>query len=108
MAVISEDTVMIRHIQGLTALLSCLPAGGKAKELFTLALALDESAALEKVGPPSDPDDDDAMKAWFEQLWAEDGLTPEEKELVDWQADSDNMTAALAEFKNVAAKLGTS
>lgn len=104
---ISEDTVMIRHIQGLTALLSCLPAGGKARELFTLALALDEAAALEKIGPPTDPDDDDAMKAWFEKLWAEDGLTPEEQEIVNWQADSDNMAAALDEFKTIAAKLGS-
>lgn len=106
MAAISEETVLIRNIQGLTALLSCLPAGGKAKELFTLALALDENTALEKVGPPTDPDDDDAMKAWFEKLWAEDGITPEEKKIVDWQADSDNMTAALAEFQTITAKLG--
>jgi hypothetical protein len=105
MAAISEDTVLIRHIQGLTALLSCLPAGGKAKELFTLALALDEAAALEKVGPPSDPDDPDAMKEWFEELWAADGLTPGEQEIVEWQSDSDNMTAALAEFQAVIAKL---
>jgi len=108
MAAISEETVMIRQIQGLTALLSCLPAGGKAKELFSLALALDETSALEKVGSPSDPDDDDAMKAWFETLWAEDGITPEEQKIVDWQADSDNMAAALAEFQSIAAKLGTS
>jgi hypothetical protein len=51
MAAISEETVLIRQIQGLTALLCCLPAGGKARELFTLALALDEGPWLEGRAP---------------------------------------------------------
>jgi len=105
MAGLSEETVFIRHIQGLTAVLSCLPAGGKARELFALALALDESGALEKLGPPTDPDDDEVLKAWFHELWAMDGITPEEQAIVDWQTDSDNMAAALEEFKTISAKL---
>ena len=105
MAATSEETVLIRQIQGLAVLLSCLPAGGKARDRFTVALALDEGPWLDKVGPPGDPDNDDGMKAWLESLWAQDGISPEEQQIVDWQADSDNMTAALAEFQSVTAKL---
>jgi hypothetical protein len=105
MAVASEPIVMIRQIQGLAVLLSCLPAGGKTRELFTLALALDEGVVLDKIGPPEDPDSDEGMKSWLESLWAQDGLTAEEQQIVDWQKDSDNMAAALAEFNDVAAKL---
>jgi len=101
----TEPVVLIRHIQGLTALLACLPADGKAKELFTLALESDEGPWLDKIGPPEEPDTDEGMKSWFESLWAQGGLTPEEQRIVDWQMDSDNMTAALAEFQDVSAKL---
>jgi len=105
MAGASEPIVLIRQIQGLTVLLSCLPAGGKARELFTLALALDERAVLDKIEPPEDPDSDEGMKSWLESLWAQDGITTEEQQIVDWQKDSDNMSAAIAEFRDVAAKL---
>lgn len=104
MAAVSEEMVIIRHIQGLTALLSCLPAGGKVRELFGLALALDEGPVLEKLGPPSSPDDE-GLKAWLESLWAADGVTPDEQKIIDWQQNSDNMAAALAEFIDVGNKL---
>lgn len=104
MAAISEETVIIRHIQGLTALLACLPAGGKVRELFTLALALDEGPVLDKIGPPSSSDDD-GLKAWLADLWAADGVTPDEQKIVDWQQNSDNMAGALAEFIAVGNKL---
>jgi hypothetical protein len=58
-----------------------------------------------KVGPPDDPDSDEGMKAWLESLWAQGGISSEEQRIVDWQADSDNMTAALAELQTVVAKL---
>ncbi|MGH2708613.1 MAG: DurN family substrate-assisted peptide maturase [Actinomycetota bacterium] len=105
---VSESTVAIRYIQGLTALLSCLPANGKARELLSLALELDEGPWLDKIGPPSDPDSDEGMKAWLESLWAQGGLTPEEQQLVDWQNDSDNMSAAIDEVQAIAAKLRAS
>jgi Family of unknown function (DUF5950) len=101
----AEYTVIIRQIQGLTALLSCLPPGGKARELFALALALDEGPWLDKIGPPADPDSDEGMKAWLESLWAEGDITPEEQQIIDWQGNSDNMTAAISEFQDVSAKL---
>lgn len=101
----ADTLVTIRYIQGLTAVLSCLPAGGKARELLSLAMALDEGPVLNKVGPPTDPDSDDGMKTWLESLWAQEGITPEEQRLIDWQNDSDNMTAAIQEFEAVNAKL---
>ncbi len=105
MADTSGDSVTIRYIQGLTALLSCLPANGKARELFSLALELDEGPVLDKIGPPSDPDSDEGMRAWLESLWAAEGLTPEEQRIVEWQSNSANMTSAIQELQAVAAKL---
>lgn len=101
----ADANVAIRYIQGLTALLSCLPANGKARELLSLALELDEGHWLEKVGPPSDPDSDEGMKAWFESLWAQGGITDEEQRIISWQNDSDNMSAAIQEIEAVAAQL---
>lgn len=105
MANTSEETVVIRQVQGLVALLSCLPAGGKVRELFSLALALDEGPFLDEMEPPSDPDSDEGMKAWLESLWAQGGVTPEEQKIIDWQGNSANMSAAIAELKAVAAKV---
>lgn len=101
----ADANVSIRYIQGLTALLSCLPANGKARELLSLALELDEGPWLEKVGPPSDPDSDEGMKTWLESLWAQGGITDEEQRIVSWQNDSDNMSAAIQEIEAVAAQL---
>lgn len=101
----ADANVSIRYIQGLTALLSCLPANGKARELLSLALELDEGPWLEKVGPPSDPDSDEGMKTWLESLWAQGGITDEEERIVSWQNDSDNMSAAIQEIEAVAAQL---
>jgi substrate-assisted peptide maturase DurN-like protein len=100
-----EDTVTIRQIQGYMVLLSCLPANGKVREVFELALACDEGPWLDKVGRPSNPDDPDSYREWLEGLWAQGGLTPEEQAIVDWQNNSDNMSAAVAEWKALAAKL---
>jgi len=107
MAVVSENTVVIRQIQGLAALLSCLPPGGKARELFTLALELDEGVALDKIGPPTDPESFEGMQAWLESLWTADGITAEEQKIVDWQGDADNMIGAVDEFETIVAKLGS-
>lgn len=107
MADASQNAVFIRQIQGLAALFSCLPRSGKARQFFSLALDLDEGPALEKIGPPSDPASDQGMREWFESLWAEGGISADEQRLVDWQKDPNNMTAAVAEFRTVAEKLGT-
>ena len=105
MAAVSEHTVVIRQIQGYAVLLSALPANGKARELFKLALALDEATVLGRIAPPENPDSFEGMQAWFESFWAQDGVTPDEQKLVDWQADPDNMTGAVEEFNAIHAKV---
>jgi hypothetical protein len=47
-----------------------------------------------------------AVKAWLEAIWLENGLSAEEKELVDWQNESDNMATAIRELKNVEQQIG--
>jgi hypothetical protein len=105
MTAVSENTVDIRRIQGYAVLLSCLPANGKAREFFNLALALDEGPVLDRIAPPEDPDSFEGMQAWFESFWGADGVTPEEQKLVDWQANPDNMAAAVSEFKTIMSKV---
>jgi hypothetical protein len=100
----SDDTVLIRQIQGVAVLLSCLPAQGKARELFTLALDSPHDAWLGSVAAPDDPDSDAGIKAWLEGLLTQDAAHG--RRLAEWQADSGNMTAALAEYRAVAGKLG--
>ncbi|MGN6816680.1 MAG: DurN family substrate-assisted peptide maturase [Solirubrobacterales bacterium] len=111
MAEISKERLTIRQIQGLAVLFSCLPAGGKCREFFTLALDSPEGAWLEKVNPLNEPesdDGDDGIKSWLEDLWNPENLSAEAKELSDWQRDPDNMMAALAEMEAVADKVSPS
>ena len=50
------ETAELRRIQYLIVLLSCLPRGGKCREVFELALALDEVPQMARVSPPNDLD----------------------------------------------------
>jgi hypothetical protein len=105
MPVTTDDRVLIRQLQGIAVLLSCLPAQGKARELFTLALASPYHVWQDKVQASDDADSDAGMKTWLEGVWAREDLSGDARKLVDWQADSDNMTAALAELRDVASTL---
>jgi hypothetical protein len=118
-----ETTGAIRQIQALTVLLSCLPPDGKASELFSLALSLDEAPWLDRIAPLVDPEGDEGLAAWLDRidpvfdsesdealnewlecLWIRSDLGSGEQAMVDWQADSDNMNAALAEYLGVLGK----
>ncbi|MGA9314147.1 MAG: DurN family substrate-assisted peptide maturase [Solirubrobacteraceae bacterium] len=107
MAGVTEETVAVRQIQGLAVLLSCLPANGKCRELFTLALDSPERPTLDRIAPPENPDSADGLKSWLEGHWGADGATAEEQKILKWQADPENMTAAVGELKAVADKLHT-
>lgn len=101
----NPQDVTMRQLQGYAALFSCLPSNGKAREYLSLALALDESRVLDRVGPPEDTDTDEGYWNWLESLWAADGLTKDEKRLLDWQKSSDNIAAAIDELQTVTDKL---
>jgi hypothetical protein len=124
MATTPEAFVALRQLQGWAVLLSCLPPDGKARELFSLALSLDEASWLDRItpviapeadegikawlariAPPTDPGGDQDLKEWLEYLWIRGSLSPEEQKLVDWQSDADNMAAAVAEFLAVLERL---
>jgi hypothetical protein len=120
----AETAGVIRQIQALTALLSCLPPDGKVSELFSLALSLDEAPWLDRIAPVVDPEEDegvaawidrinpaldpesnDALNAWLECVWLRSDLGSREQAMVDWQADPDNINEALAEYLAVVGKL---
>lgn len=107
MAEVSVDTVMIRYLQGLAVLLSCVPKGGKVHEFFQLALDAEGPAVLARARVGAALDDDDELKAWLEALWAPESLHPSEQRLVEWQNNSDNMTGALDEFRAIAGNFGS-
>lgn len=119
-----DTSGLVRQIQGLAVLLSCLPANGKVRELFSLALSLDERPWLDRITPLSDPthdegiqawlaridpvvdaNSDEALRSWLESLWMRSGLSSHEQDMVDWQTDSDNMSAAIAEYLAVVSKV---
>src|ERR687895_91721 len=53
-----DTTGPIRQIQALAVLLSCLPPDGKVRELFSLALSLDDKPWLDRIAPVVDPEGD--------------------------------------------------
>ena len=105
MAAVSENTVVIRHVQGLAALLASLPENSKTRELLALALDAKGGGGLDAGGRPGDLDTFDGMHGWLESLWTRDGLTPGEQKVVDWQKDGSNMEAVVSEFQGLAAKV---
>ncbi|HWD09067.1 MAG TPA: DurN family substrate-assisted peptide maturase [Actinomycetota bacterium] len=96
----------LRCIQFLIVLLSCLPAGGRCREVLELALALDEGPALARLNAPRDLTTNVGVLAWLDSLWAREDLSPEERELVWWQNDGQRMAAAIRELAAVEARLG--
>jgi Family of unknown function (DUF5950) len=95
----------IRRVQELLILCSLLPPDGRLREALQLALAVHEEPILARMSPVQDLHPH-AVKAWLEAVWSHDGLTTEEKELVDWQNDSDNMAAAIQELTNFEQQVG--
>ena len=95
----------IRQVQQLMIFCSLLPPDGKLREVLSLALSLHEEPILSRSTPMTDIEPH-AAKAWLEAIWRENGLSAEEKELVHWQNDSDNMAAAIRELKHVERQIG--
>ncbi|WP_433171641.1 DurN family substrate-assisted peptide maturase [Actinoallomurus sp. CA-150999] len=96
---------IIRRIQELVIVCSLLPPDGKLREVLELALSLHEEPVLSRIKPIEDLHPH-AVKAWLEAIWSPEGITPEAKELVDWQIDSDNMAAAIQELTNIERQIG--
>jgi hypothetical protein len=95
----------IRRVQQLMIFCSALPAGGKLREILSLALALPEEPILSRITPVPDLHPH-AAKAWLESIWLEPGPSAEEKELVDWQNDGGNMAAAIRELQSAEHRIG--
>lgn len=95
----------IRQVQELMILCSLLPPDGKLREVLELALALHEEPVLSRIEPLTDLHPH-AAKAWLEANWLHEGLSTEEKELVDWQNNSENMAAAMRELRDVEQQTG--
>ncbi len=95
----------IRQIQQLMMLCALLPPDGKLREMLTTALSLHEEPVLARTTPVTDLHPF-ATKEWLESIWLRSDLSPDEKELVDWQNNSDNMAAAMRELADVEAQIG--
>ena len=95
----------IRQIQQLMMLCALLPPDGKLRELLGTALSLHEEPVLARTTPQTDLHPF-ASREWLESIWAKSDLSPQEKELVDWQNDTDNMAAAMRELADAEKQLG--
>ncbi|MFC4560743.1 DurN family substrate-assisted peptide maturase [Nocardiopsis mangrovi] len=102
---IYEGVDTIRQIQILMVLCSLLPPDGKLREVLELSLALHEEHLLPRVAPVPGLHPH-TVKEWLEALWIHGDPSPAVKELVDWQKESDNMSAAIAELKNFEQQTG--
>jgi hypothetical protein len=96
---------VIRRVQQLMIFCSLIPSDGRLREVLSLALALPEEPVLSRITPMTDLHPH-AAKAWLEAIWLENGLPPEEKELVDWQNNSENMAAAIRELRDTEQQIG--
>jgi hypothetical protein len=103
---VTIETAELRRIQYLIVLLSCLPRDGKCREVFELALALDDVPEMARLSPPKDLDSHQGSRLWLESLWAQEDLSPEERGVVWWQSTGENMEAAIQELKAVESRLG--
>ena len=97
------DTV--RQIQLMVAILQGLPTGGRLREIFEYALRLDNGPLMSRARPADDTSFSGLM-SWMENTWALDGLSDDEKRLVDWQRDEDAVTDAVQELEAIQASIG--
>lgn len=95
----------IRQVQMLMILFSCLPPDGKLCEVLEKALALPHKPCLSRISPPTDMSFH-GLKTWLESCWVQEGLTPDEQKLVDWQRSGESMVAAVQELKEAEQKIG--
>jgi Family of unknown function (DUF5950) len=95
----------IRQVQELMILAALLPPDGKLREALELALALPEEQVLTRVKPVTDLHPHSA-KEWLESIWLQENLSAAEKELVDWQSNSENMGTAMRELRDVEQQTG--
>jgi len=100
-----EGVEVIRRVQQLMVVCSLLPGDGKLREALQAALALPDRPVLDRTPPVPDLHPH-RLKGWLESIWLSDSPSPEEKALVDWQSDSDNMTAAMRELDEVERHIG--
>jgi hypothetical protein len=98
-------TLELRRLQGFALLLSCMPSDGKCRELFELALALDNKPILDRLVPPEDLAAPHGFQAWLESIWAREDLSPEEHEVIWWQNSPENLEVAIGELRAIEDRL---
>ncbi|MFB2980934.1 DurN family substrate-assisted peptide maturase [Microseira sp. BLCC-F43] len=99
------DRDEIRQIQMLMLMCLCLPTQGKLRELIEMALASSGERTMNRVTPPEDVSVD-GLFDWLTALYNQQDLTEEEKSLMKWQNDRNNMLPAISEIKAIEEKLG--
>ncbi|GGQ35712.1 MULTISPECIES: DurN family substrate-assisted peptide maturase [Actinomadura] len=95
----------VRQIQFLMVLCSVLPPDGKAREMLRLALDVRNEEFPDGVEPIRDLHPQ-ATKTWLEFFWTRVGISPEERELIDWQNDKPSMDIAVEELQEAERRLG--
>jgi hypothetical protein len=95
----------IRQIQQIMLLAAILPPDGRLADLIRRALDVPEGPLVDRMEPLEDLHPH-AVKAWFERNWPADRVSEPEKELIDWQGNSDNMCTAMEELQQAEYRTG--
>jgi hypothetical protein len=98
--------VELRRLQSLVLLMSCLPPDGKCREIFELALALDNEPILDRLTPPEKLEEPHGFQLWMESILAREGISTEEEEVIWWQNVPENMEVAIREIEAIEDRLG--
>ena len=98
--------VELRRFQSLVLLMCCLPPDGKCREIFDLALALDNKDILGRLAPPEGFEQPHGFQSWLESIWAREDRSREEDEVVWWQNVPENLEVAIDEIRAVEERLG--
>jgi hypothetical protein len=97
--------VTIRQIQQIMLLAAVLPPQSRLADLIRRALDVPEGPLVERIEPLTDLHPH-AVKSWFERNWPSDRVSEQEKELITWQGNSDNMCAAIEELQQAEYRTG--
>jgi hypothetical protein len=100
-----EGIETVRQIQGLMILCSVLPPDGKMREMLKLALEVRNKEFPADIAPIRDLHPL-ATKTWLEFFWTRAGISPKERELIDWQNDKPKMDIAVEELQKAERQLG--
>jgi hypothetical protein len=105
MSTVYAGTAIIRRVQELMLVCALLPPESKLADGLRRALAIAPEPIKERI-QPIDNLNPNAVMMWFEESFSPDLVSLHERELIEWQNDSDKMGSSIAELEDVEKTIG--